>query len=83
MTDMTADLNGREYAKASQLKAGDEVQIDDGFTCLRANSTHIVFSGNDPDALYIRCDEGIHWLGGQLAADGETLIGVYRIGSDL
>lgn len=41
---MTADLNGREYAKV--------VQVDDGFTCLRANSTHTVFSGkNCPDAL--------------------------------
>lgn len=77
---MTADLNGREYAKAGQLKAGDEVQVDDGFTCLRANSTHTVFSGkNCPDALYIKCDKGIHWLDGQLAADGETLIGVYKL----
>lgn len=34
----TKDKNGREYAKLSELKVGDKLEIDGGFTCMGAIS---------------------------------------------
>lgn len=72
------DIQGREYARLSQLKAGDRVQVDRDFTCIIPFSIRIV--REDEQGLYIKCIEGNHYLDGQLdEADGDDqiLIGIY------
>jgi len=68
------DSNEREYAKLSQLKAGDYIEIDDGFDCRKQN---IVTIREAYGKLGFECSHGIHWLSGQLADDGDSLIGIY------
>ena len=59
-------------AKLKELKAGDVVYTDAGFTCLDAGKHHV---HEDEDGLYIKCDEGRHYLEGQINDHG-TLSGV-------
>lgn len=66
------DLQGREYAKLSELKHGDTVELDKGFTCNRAGRK-LVFV--DAAGKYVTCDKGKHYLEGQ----GEDCIGVYKV----
>lgn len=75
------DKQGREYAKLSQLKAGDIVWVDDGFDCMKRWSPRVVIAeasdyrpGNE---LYIKCKSGMHGLEGQLTNDNDSLIGIY------
>lgn len=68
------DKKGRAYAKLSQLKAGQMVWVDGGFTCLPPWTKREV--KQDADGLYIDCSEGTHHLAGQ-ADDGEHCIGIY------
>jgi hypothetical protein len=77
------DKHGRSYARLSELHAGSKVRIDGDFECMPPWSSRIV--ENDPDKsdndfprLWIPCKEGRHYLGGQLASDNDTLIGVYH-----
>jgi hypothetical protein len=60
--------------KLSDLKAGDTIIADGGFTCMEAGpkKVHIAHDG-----LYIICDEGRHYLVGQLDGD-ETLVGLEK-----
>ena len=88
---MSCDKLGREYARADQVKAGDTLQCDDGFTCLKNGAKRVVKRLNgklpgcskeyakDPFArLYIDCKCGPHMLDGQLGELGE-LVGLYRV----
>ncbi len=72
MTNQTHDKAGRAYAKLSELKPGDKVELDDGFTCHPAGVV-ILYQRN---GLYFDCHEGGHNLLGQ-ADDGEHCVGVY------
>ena len=81
------------YARLSQLKPGDFVRVDDGFTCIPPHARRKVIAGQY--GLYIRCggpansDDDLsarqlkqvyqHGLDGQLAQDGDTLVGVYKV----
>lgn len=90
MTDATTDLQGRPYAKLSNLQPGDIIIVDDSFAdtdCkLKKWSEHKVkqlppTEQEDYDGdlmLYISCAAGRHMLDGQLTNDGDTLIGIYR-----
>ena len=67
--------------KLSDIKPGDRLRCDDGFTCIPANAIRIVRRAANGD-LAIRCRgaEGAeewqdHCLDGQVGDDGE-LIGV-------
>ena len=84
------DFDGREYAKLSELKNGDLVEVDSGFTCLCAGERRYVKL--DPMGLlhlsegdfhkfyyYIECGAGHHGLDAQLMDDGDHLIGIYKI----
>jgi hypothetical protein len=71
----TKDKQGRDYAKLSELRAGDMVQVDGDFTCLEPWTKHEVKASDD--GLYIECGDGQHELAGQ-ADDGEHCVGVYR-----
>lgn len=71
----THSTDGQEWARLSQLKPGDKVRTDGGFTCGMNNKTLEVKqdgSGN----LYVDCDEGQHNLDGQ-ADDGDHLVGMW------
>lgn len=84
---------GREYAKLSDLKPGDMIEIDGGFEegdCfLKAGAQFMVHAEDQnwldrlkrkPKELYFNCGAGYHALEGQLDDDGDYLIGVYKIG---
>ncbi len=71
------DTNGREYAKLSLLSKGDLVKVGYGFTCLRANSKHVVL--HDDKGLFILCDGGHHYLDSQIMHDNDSLIGIYKV----
>jgi hypothetical protein len=68
------DLNGRSYARLSELKAGDKIQIDGDFTCIEPWGLRTVKQSYG--RLYIACSQGGHNLDGQLNDDG-YLVGVY------
>lgn len=68
------DKDGREYAKLSQLKAGDPVEVDTGFACLYPG-IHFVSQWQD-GRLYLHCNDGQHFLDGQ-TDNGEDIIGIY------
>lgn len=90
----THDLQGRPYAKLSQLKIGDKVVVDDGFDCMKPWKVRTVWGNHS--GLWLRCAGPIedddmlsngpgqrslserHMLDGQLQDDGDTLIGIYR-----
>ena len=86
------DANGREYAQLSELKPGDKVEVDGGFTCLRRGEVCEVHANPD-GKLFIFCSghgdfsrnrcrikdrSQTHGLNGQ-ADDGENCVGVYRL----
>ena len=59
--------------KLSDLKAGDRIIADEGFTCLPVGP-HVVKDYNGE--LYVDCSCGKHMLDGQLDfTDCETIIG--------
>lgn len=70
------DKQGREYARLSQLKEGDTIQVDGDFTCI--NPWEKLTVGRDKSGLFIPCRDGGHHLAGQ-ADDGENCVGVYKV----
>ena len=80
--DGTRDKCNREYARFSDLKPGDLVQTDSGFTCRPAWLVSRVYAGNSNEDLCISCDENGHGLDGQLSweeGEEDVLVGVYRV----
>ena len=73
------DLNGNDYAKFSDLKDGETVKIDSGFECRREGK--VVLMQTDEGRLFFLCDEGKHFLDGQLADEptDDSLIGIYKL----
>jgi hypothetical protein len=59
--------------KISDIKVGDILIADDGFTCMKAGEHEV--KASEAGALFIDCTEGRHFLAGQERADG-TLIGL-------
>lgn len=55
----------------NDLKVGDKVVTDAGFTCLDADVVCEV--QEDEDGLFIECAEGKHHLHGQAGSDGEIV----------
>jgi len=78
MPDRIADINGRPYAKLSELVPGDQLEADSGFTCLKDGERVKVIKDHD-GSLFIPCADGGHHLDGQADDDGEHLIGLYRV----
>ena len=68
------DLQGREYASYSSLKAGQLVKVDDGFDCMTPWSARPVHFDNSGKA-YLLCDAGYHYLDGR----HDSIIGIYPI----
>ena len=61
--------------KLTDLKEGDLIQLDKGFTCTNADFVIVV---NQNNRLGFICNEGFHFLDGQLGED-DSLIGVSKV----
>lgn len=77
MTEDYKDVNGREYARLSELKPGDRVQVDDGFDCMEPWSIKEVQCNENGD-WFINCSKVEHDLYGQLMDDRDHLMGIYK-----
>lgn len=72
----THSLNGREWARLSQLKVGDRITPDGGFTCLREGVPVKVCEIDGK--LYVRCIHHWHALEAQLFGEDEDhLVGLW------
>ncbi|TIW23118.1 MAG: hypothetical protein E5V63_25495 [Mesorhizobium sp.] len=71
----THSTDGREWAKLSALKPGDKVLTDSGFSCGMSNKTLTVQV--DDLGLFVPCGRVNHYLDGQLADDGDHLVGIW------
>ena len=58
--------------KLSDIKEGDTLIADGGFTCIRTGASRKV--GRDRDGIYILCGDGRHYLEGQVSFDGKDEI---------
>lgn len=58
--------------KLTEIKIGETVIADGGFDCIRPGP---VLVDGDDNGLFVRCDEGKHYLIGQESGDG-SLIGL-------
>jgi hypothetical protein len=68
-------------ARLSELKEGDMVEVDSSFDCLEAWSKHEVkrYGGG----LYIECSHGHHYLEAQHDPFSGTLVGIYKLPSQV
>jgi hypothetical protein len=73
MTKMT-DVDGKPYAKLSELREEDIIAVDGGFDCIEAGPA--VVHMDDDGRLFFCCNAGKHFLDGQ-CDDGEHCVGVY------
>jgi hypothetical protein len=65
-----------DFPKLADLKPGDVLRADGGFTCLSDGAVREVMK--DDDGLYVQCSEGKHHLDGQEGANGEC-VGLWRV----
>ena len=72
--------------KLKDLKAGDVVEVDGGFDCMKAgeHTVHSHKGNSDYGRLYLPCLSGLHFLDGQENFDEENgdLVGVKWPGDD-
>lgn len=71
----TSDIQGRPYARLSELRVDSEVTVDGGFTCMSAGSRRVVL--DDGGELCVRCSAGFHNLSSQMDPGSDALIGIY------
>lgn len=75
----THDKNGRPYAKLSELKVGDKVEVDGNFDCMRKGEIKEIKKYRD-GSLIIDCNsKNGHWLEGQKDEGSDSLIGIYKV----
>lgn len=74
--------NGREWARMSNLKAGQILHCDGDFTCGIAGKDVVVGQTID-GKWFVNCNDGRHFLDGQLATEtgGSTdhLVGMWPV----
>jgi len=59
--------------KFADIKTGDILIPDAGFTCMSAGSEKTVLKDTD-GSLYVTCEEGSHLLCGQISSHDPSLI---------
>lgn len=64
-----------ENMKLSELKAGDVICTDDGFSCTYSTQ-HIVEADGYGD-LFFKCSHDRHYLSGQVNFETKELMGIY------
>lgn len=62
------DKFGRAYAKVSDVKEGDRLEVDGDFTCMKNGSVYTVCK--DESGLFVLCKAGGHYLDGQIEGVG-------------
>lgn len=65
----------RDKTRLEDLKVGDTVLTDDGFTCMKEGHHTVRGDGN---GLFLECDEGKHYLEGQEDDETGGLVGITR-----
>lgn len=63
-----------EYARVDDVKAGDVLVTDGGFTCMSENEHKTVKQDNG--GLFVDCSEKRHYLDGQI--EGDVYIGLRK-----
>lgn len=74
------DLNGRAYATVEGTRAGDVLEADGDFTCIRKGAKLVV---EEKDGyLSVPCRHGGHDLAGQISSEDGTsfYMGLYPAG---
>jgi hypothetical protein len=71
------DIQGRPWAKVSEVKNRSIVKMDDDFSCMMGGVNRIV--QEDDGGLFVVCAEGHHYLNGQLSEDETHYVGVYHV----
>ena len=74
------------YPKIDDLKAGDRLVADDGFTCIRPGCVcEVRYDGDEAyrdksreSGLYVMCKDGRHYLAGQVEDETGAVIGFTR-----
>lgn len=61
--------------KLSEIRVGDLLKVDDGFSCVPPNSLVTVYRCKR--GLYFECTEGRHYLDGQTNENG-NLVGLEK-----
>ena len=84
MSSSQYDTRGRPYATVADLKAGDLVECDHGFTCGingRKRRVYANTSRSKKNEFFIKCGEGNHYLAGQLDNDKgvDYYVGIYKV----
>lgn len=70
----TQDKSGKPWAKLSEVKKGDLLRLDGGFTCAKGQ----IKISEDEVGLWFPCSHGRHYIVGQ-ASDGEHIVGAYKV----
>jgi hypothetical protein len=74
------DTHGRPYARLSELRPGDWIEVYAGFSCMSSGEELVVETQNGE--LFVSCYFGEHFLRDELADDGNSLIGMYRVAAE-
>ncbi len=69
------DKQGREYARLSELKVGETIEVDKTFAGVEKYRTIL----EDGGRLWVLCNEGQHFLDDEVMSDGDSLVGVYKL----
>ena len=64
-----------DYANFNEVKEGDKLVADGGFTCLKQGQVGTVVRTGTGD-LAIPCDNGHHTLDGQVDDEGAVILGL-------
>lgn len=67
------------FAKVAEVKAGDKLKADGGFTCI-AEGAILTVVENEMGELCVPCKKGLHSLEGQMDYDtAETYVGLSKV----
>lgn len=64
----------QKFAKVSEIKAGDYIKVDGGFTCIKEGSKRKVCTNHKE--LCFRCSGGWHYLKAQITRN--IYVGIYK-----
>jgi hypothetical protein len=64
------------FANIRNLRAGSCLCADGGFTCIKEGAILEVQAEAD-ESLFVPCDDGKHFLDGQIDDDGGEVVGFY------
>lgn len=83
-TTVKSDMLGMNWARVpiSAVHPGSKLVCDDGFTCMKDHAVRTVWAAPNGGGLYVRCDDGQHFLDGQESDDGVFYVGFWFKGDE-